>query len=224
VLLLTYEGFETSMAARGWSLASASHDASSKSPDPLLAVFSLTDLGSPDVASVEPDVLHVVGHFSETPSGVRLGPQERRSYAQQSAQQSNAGLFAETVSPELLAKRFPNLALCIVQESPTLRAERSLTDQDQVAYLRQFAAELARAGVPTVVSVPAVPEELGTEVTSAFDRAVDAWREGASGGIGEAVARAQQAVLEGRWTDPEQMLEAAFDVCLYDADPAGGAD
>jgi hypothetical protein len=160
-----------------------------------------------------PHVLHLVGTPMETASGVRLHVSGGEYYAQKS---SSVGR-GELLRVEDLAKRFPELALCVLQATPIETGERTDADREQAAYLRLFAADLFVQGVPAIVTIPPLPPSAGAAVLNQIAAALRGRQQGTRALL-KAIATAQDAIMDLSEADPEAKLEAALDLCLYAAD------
>ena len=152
----------------------------------------------------------------------------------------------ELVRAETLASLMPNMAMCILQAtpSPNITLERTQTEREQAGYLRYMGAELSRLGVPVVVTIPPFPVQIGWRVLRTFLGGFLFFREGggedlaglevafpelnlpkkgwstAEAGFAflKTLADARAYVKNPSFTYRDDALEAALDLCLYVAD------
>jgi len=107
---------------------------------------------SSDVTRRGVGLLHMVGTFRATyggggGSGIDLGDSSTPS----------------VIGPEEIARRFPDLRLCVLQGTPDDDSRRSLNTRDAAERSRLLAAELAGLGVPAVIVLPSLPVMIGVE-------------------------------------------------------------
>jgi hypothetical protein len=177
----------------------------------------------------EVSVLHLFGSAVALNDGVklRLGHDAVKvTHAEQEKRLSGLMLRAEEI-----AARFPNLHLCIVQGIPESVATRA-TGRAEAALMRRFAAAIFRCGVPAVVVLPPLPQNLAEESVRALAAHLRALavatrrqkrRPGGTKPWLQVVRQIQELIArDPRWPDTdegrEMALEIPFDVCLYMTD------
>lgn len=158
------------------------------------------------------DVLHLMAPVVGTGSG-RLGielpsGQERLSSAERQSRRQLR--YAEEV-----VQSFPHLTCCIVQAPPAALTRRSETDREYAAVQRRFATHLFMRGIPIVLTLPALPFDIGERVGRIFSEAL-CTRDGTSTALLLAtLARARASILEERrFGRREDVQEIAWDMSL----------
>jgi hypothetical protein len=158
-------------------------------------------------------VLHVIASAVETSAGLRLRTSRRPSSS----------------SPDLkldhIPRLFPSLRLCILQDFPTREVKRAGSDRDRAAAMRRVSAELFRLGVPSVIVLPPLPEQLGQEALATIARALLKKPRDLTGALLVAVRQIQDLIVGGDgkiegvdpafFSDAEAAIERAADVCFY---------
>lgn len=152
----------------------------------------------------ETGVLHVIGSAVETASGLRI----RMSRTTSPYEVSSARIV--TLSTDL--------RLCILQAFPAEFTVRTRTDRDGANLMRSFAAELARAGIPAVITLPPLLPAMAVVAIEKLARVLARKRGNAIPPILTAIADIQ-ATIRGKANEIPGGLdaaqEAAFDVCFY---------
>ncbi|HEX5270986.1 MAG TPA: hypothetical protein VFW33_10880 [Gemmataceae bacterium] len=211
--------------AAGLSLANLVRRAWSGVIDqPPFCRLEVTHPREPVAEAARVGVLHVLGAPVQDHPEVYLNVRETGAVA--------GGL----VKPEEVLQRFPSLRLCVLQGLPAAPGKRTDADRDAAAVLRRFGAKVFEYGVPAVVLLPPVSEELTAEAIKILTTAVlpsdGALRWAGRQGVGSlfqpvaahgnsvprltrAVGRVRELFAERGAADPEAALEVAFDVALY---------
>jgi hypothetical protein len=171
-------------------------------------------------------VVHVMGSPVETGAGLRLSLRPR-----------GAKILGESelIKTEEIAQQFRSLRLCIVQAPPVVEQQRTTSDRDVAGRMRRIGAELLQLGIPAVIVLPPVPEEVAAEAIDQLAKALVnvsglvrppagfvrlvvrlAGRSNDSlPYLGKAVRKVQDIIKTKGHSDAESALEAAFDVCFY---------
>lgn len=129
------------------------------------------------------------------------------------------------VHPSDIPLRLPDVKLCVIQLPPTSDATRDASSRYEAGLLRRFGAKLSSRGVPGVLLLPALSEDVATLAIGTL--AEWAAREAARGPrrwwhirltkLPLTVRKMQEAIAAGYEKDPEAALELPLDVCLYTA-------
>jgi hypothetical protein len=128
---------------------------------------SVANMKQIDESAGKVGVLHIVGTLKETSRGSQIDLGGHRS-----------GGFdpygSSSLVPEDIIRRFPDLRLCVLQDTPSPSEDprRTLSDRDRAEAWRILAAELIQLGVAAVVIIPALPTSLGGQVVTVLAEAL----------------------------------------------------
>ncbi len=188
---------QAEMAASGWAplIDSRRYEYGSGRPD---------ELSGSRFAGL--DIVHIVATPIETASGLRLDL--GRTAGQSPRPDAPRG---ELMQPFDMLARFPDVAFCVLQATPTVQALRSEAERQQAAGLREFAAEIFSLGVPVVVTIPPLSSSMAVVVLGLLSEAVKSRPRRFVAALTEALRQAADRLASTPGLSPE----CAFDLCLY---------
>lgn len=168
------------------------------------ATFPLPPKGEPP----RNHVLVLIGTPVETSAGIRL---------------QVASMAAETTARDLLVGHdsvpYPRFGLVVVVGEPAGGLIRVDAEREQTSKLRRFAADVVDAGAPSVLCLPAMPEDLARQVLNLLDRRLRrirrrGWRE-----IVATTSRIRGTIAAAGTTDEERAAakELALEVTVWPA-------
>jgi hypothetical protein len=182
-------------------------------------------------------VLHVIGALNDTSAGIVLSLAPTAGTRSSPRTSTGPVLYAEAI-----LDREPATQLCIVQafldEDP---AQRTDLRRREAALLRRFAAGVFKTGVPAVLALPPLTEELNDKVlallsaalTDRRHRGTQKWlhtlrnmQQEIAATIFSASSKSEQTTVQSPASSSavwpienspasDAALEVAFDVCLY---------
>lgn len=160
------------------------------------------------------DVIHVLGAPSTDSRGAYFQFLTRAGFE---VQLENA---SEPVRPEIgsrlttkdLAARYPGVSAMVLEAPPSAEFGTS-TDGRQSALLRLLALELLHHGVPLVVVIPSLPENLAADVIRTLGQHWSYLRPPLPG---DTAATLHRLLLRGLPLDRRQV---AYDLCIFALDP-----
>lgn len=248
IMTLASDISQRDLAEKTWDLAITSKSsppsaADKEKPGDLSADALVTfSVGRPSSAlkGVLPNVgvLHLIGTPTQTSSGIRLevteagdiysnlsSPREHVTSGRGRRKMSIASFESENSSSliraEDIARCFPRQKICLVQSVAPGDESRSATQRYEAGLLRRFGAELFSCGIPAVILLPPLREDVSTKVIRELQRRI--LREAARGRrrwwqqktqLAQTV-RAMQELIGESYQNNETAVELAFDLCLY---------
>ncbi len=175
-------------------------------------------------SALDATIIHLIARPLRTTTGVRWQIQAGEAAYTQVKSQPRSRILD---SNELLS-RYPAMRIAILQ-APTAesRDPRSEAQYDDAAMLRELAADLALAGVGLVLTAPALLQEAFSASWQPLNEAlIEAQR---AGGLPAApalraewqlaLAQARQVIAASYEGAAKMGFEAAWDFCLYAAEP-----
>ena len=198
----------------------------------LRAIYHSIDRPDAFLGRVDPNsgVVHIIGTPTQTSSGVRLEIQGAESLLDdidptqgsrtQSSSRSESRNQPYFLSGEEVARVFPRLRICVVQCDVVTNNSRNSTTRYEAALLRRFGAELYKCGIPAVILLPPLSEEVASAaiqklsdmILLEIERGPRRWHKKTP--LAKTV-RAMQDEIAKAYDDYEKAIEIAFDVCLY---------
>lgn len=165
---------------------------------------------SPDLdPSVQ--VFHLVGRPISTTAGARMEITE--------VGLANTVGRGQILAARDLLYRLPEARLILLQANPKRSPERSGSDREKAAYLRVMAAELHAGGIPAVLTIPPLHEDLGAAVLRDIAEALRKPASSLAGPLLDALAAARLRIRESvSPLSEEGRLEQALDLTFYGSD------
>jgi hypothetical protein len=156
------------------------------------------------------NVLHILDSVRESSRGLTLEPGDGRQ-----------------MFPTEVARSFPNLRLVILQLPHRAGVSRSASDRIEAARARKLAGQLFEAGIPAVIVLPSLNEEIGVIVLKRIIEVVAETPRNAKLALMRATEAAQREASAG-FSHPSRvkliedadglklsLAEVPFDFCLY---------
>jgi hypothetical protein len=150
---------------------------------------------------------HLVAAPVETSGGLRL------TFAQRT---SPVLTPPDLVAPADFVAGLGRLRVVVLQGFPVATdGPRTDADRDSAAMMRRVGADLMRARVPAVIVLPPLRAGLAAEALDTIFTAVALGPRDAGRRLGEAVSGVQRMIAAEPGANPDDALEAAFEVCFY---------
>jgi hypothetical protein len=156
-------------------------------------------------------VLHVIGRPIGTTAGARLEISE--------ASVGRTVGRGQVLAPRDLLHRLPQARLLILQAKTRRTSKRSGSDREKTAYLRLMAAELHGGGIPAVLVIPPLSQDLGTAVLREIANALREPAASLTEPLLRALAMARLRIRENSSSlSDEDRLEQVLDLTFYGQD------
>jgi hypothetical protein len=148
------------------------------------------------------EVLHILGRPMETPSGICV---QMVMYGS-----SSASLFPSTISS--LA---PHARVCIVQDFTEEPRERTTTDRYAGNVARLLGQQIHLTGIPVVIMIPTLSEELSRGVLANIANAIGRFRRFSKLPLLKAVEKSRREIAQKAKPDAAAATELACDLVFY---------
>ena len=168
--------------------------------------------GRPDVS-----IVHLVGsaESSYQSVGYHLGRETERLNIAKSEMLSGDDAL---IRAEDLLRAFPNVQICIIQETPrAIHSERLDGDRKDAFYARLFASQLSALGVGCVLTIPPLDGKFALDLVSYFAGVLTQPSVKRSELL-EAVGKGRREIetyVSDHHASPETLQEVPKDLCLY---------
>ncbi|WP_437759626.1 hypothetical protein [Sorangium sp. So ce1389] len=164
------------------------------------------------------EAAHLIAACVNTPRGTRLQEADERSYhLERGPVAFSTRGEAPLLEPFDLRRYLPDVRLCVLQAVPTPVFARGTDDREQAENLRSFARDLLELGIPAVITVPPLPEQVAARALQALAAGMAASESAPD--LLRLLATVRGIVygdyLGGRFERHDDALEAAMDVCFH---------
>ncbi|WP_437515302.1 hypothetical protein [Sorangium sp. So ce1099] len=164
------------------------------------------------------EAAHFIAACVSTPRGTRLQAADEGSYdIDRSPRAFSSRGRAYLLEPFDLRRRLPDVRLCVLQAVPTPVFVRGTDDREQAENLRSFGRDLLELGIPAVITVPPLPEQVAERALQALASGLAA-SESAPDLLRLLATMRRVVFLEywgGRSERRDDALDAAMDVCFH---------